>query len=79
MSDSHGYFLSRIRIFVSPRTGTTLYDDVNNGIVPLDSKGPGKMTLKDIYLMRPEYVLCDFKKFSSRLNSIRKSIKGLAS
>ena len=56
-----------------------LYDDVNNGIVPLDSKGPGKMTLKDIYLTRLEYAAYDFKKFSSWLNSIRKSIKGLAS
>ena len=53
-----------------------LVNDIEEGIVPLNSN-EGRMTLRDIYLMHPEYAEYDFDKFSSRLSSIRKTIKGL--
>ena len=54
-----------------------LFNDLNNGLVPLDSKeiGNNKMAIRDIYLMHPEYAAYDYEKFSSRLASIRKTVK----
>jgi|688.fasta_scaffold477171_1 hypothetical protein len=54
-----------------------LHDDILNGIVPLkatdaDNRSTGK--LLDIYNMHPEYAEYSYKKFSSRLSSIRKTI-----
>ena len=54
-----------------------LYNDIINGNVPLESKfedNTSTMKLQDIYLMRPEYAQYDYKKFSSRLSSLRKTI-----
>ena len=56
-----------------------LYEDVNTGKVPIDSKeqGNNRMSLKQIYLMHPEYADYDFQKFSNRLSSIRKTVTEL--
>ena len=54
-----------------------LYQDVMNGIVPLKGKDDGNKStgkLKDIYAMRSEYAEYDYKKFSGRLSSIRKTV-----
>ena len=54
-----------------------LYNNIINGNVPLESKfedNTSTMKLQDIYLMRPEYAQYDYKKFSSRLSSLWKTI-----
>jgi len=55
-----------------------LYKDIREGRVPLESKdadGKATMNLKDIYEMHPEYAEYHYDKFSSRLSSLRKTIK----
>jgi hypothetical protein len=55
-----------------------LYRDVLTGVVPLEAKGEdGKptMELKVIYLMHPEYSEYLYRKFSSRLSSLRLTVK----
>lgn len=54
-----------------------LFDDVKNGVVPLESKerGKNKMTIREIYLMHPEYAAYDYEKFPSRLASIKKTVR----
>lgn len=51
-----------------------LRKDILEGRVPLES-GPGTMQLKDIYNLRPEFAEYQYSKFSSRLSSLRKTIK----
>ena len=54
-----------------------LSEDLISGVVPLESKfddNTNTMTLKDIYLMRPEYADYSYKKFSARLRSLRGTI-----
>jgi hypothetical protein len=48
-----------------------LYNDVRNGIVPLTATG---MKLNKVYAMHREYSEYSYRKFSSRLSSIRKTI-----
>ena len=55
-----------------------LYKDIMNGRVPLEAKtanGKSTMSLKDIYNHRPEFKEYHYSKFSSRLSSLRKTIK----
>ena len=55
-----------------------LYDDIMNGTVPLEAKdanGKTTMPLFTIYMLHEEYSKWEYKKFSARLSSIRKSIK----
>lgn len=57
-----------------------LYKDIKEGRVPLEAKdenGKTQMDLKDIYAMHPEYKEYDYSKFSSRVSSLRKTIKEL--
>jgi hypothetical protein len=54
-----------------------LYKDIVEGKVPPDATGAdgqSTMQLSDIYLMHPEFAEYDYKKFSSRLSSLRASI-----
>jgi hypothetical protein len=51
-----------------------LYQDILNGIVPLESEdeeGNPTMPLYEIYTMRPEYAEYDYDKLASRLASLR--------
>jgi len=54
-----------------------LYKDIKEGRVPLDAKedGNNKMELKDIYSMHAEYAEYDYAKFSSRVSSVRGTVK----
>lgn len=55
-----------------------LYKDIMNGKVPLEAKtADGKLTmpLKSIYNSRPEFKEYKYSKFSSRLSSLRTTIK----
>jgi hypothetical protein len=56
-----------------------LYKDVMDGLVPLEAtnhnNGQSTMQLREIYIMRPEYSHYLYEKFSSRLSSLRKTIK----
>lgn len=55
-----------------------LFKDIIEGVVPLESKytdNTNTMKLKEIYSMRPEYALHDYEKFSSRLSSLRNTIR----
>ena len=55
-----------------------LYQDIRDGRVPLNSKdenGKSTMNLRVIYDMRPEYSEYHYDKFSSRVSSLRKTIK----
>ena len=54
-----------------------LYKDIMEGRVPIDAKedGNNKLALKDIYSLRPEYAEYDYNKFSSRISSIRSTMK----
>ena len=55
-----------------------LYKDIMDGDVPLEAKynlGLSTMPLRDIYIMHPQYALYCYDKFSSRLSSLRKTIK----
>jgi len=55
-----------------------LYTDLKEGLVPLEAKdehGKSTMKLNDIYNMRPEYAEYHYDKFSSRLSSLRKTVK----
>ena len=56
-----------------------LYKDVMDGLVPLEAtnqdNGQSTMQLREIYIMRPEYSNYLYEKFSSRLSSLRKTIK----
>jgi hypothetical protein len=54
------------------RARSILYNDVQNGIVPITpSTG---MKLNEIYAMHPEYAEYSYEKFSSRLSSICKTV-----
>lgn len=56
-----------------------LNDDIINGVVPLeatDVNGRSTMKLEDIFYMHPEYAEYHYSKFSSRLSSLRTTIKG---
>ena len=74
--------------FVEPKTKwrnsaakKMLFDDVNSGKVPIGAKehnnNKKKMTLQEIYQMHSEYSTYDYKKFASRLSSVRNTIKKL--
>lgn len=55
-----------------------LYTDLKEGLVPLEAKdenGKSTMKLSDIYGMHPEYADYHYDKFSSRLSSLRKTVK----
>lgn len=56
-----------------------LQKDLEDGTIPLEAKGVKvdgtRMTLRDIYISRPEFSLYDYKKFSGRLASLRLSMK----
>jgi hypothetical protein len=56
-----------------------LYKDVMDGLVPLEAtnhdNGQSTMQLREIYIMRPEYSHYLYAIFSSRLSSLRKTIK----
>jgi hypothetical protein len=55
-----------------------LYKDIMDGEVPLEAKdavGISTMPLHEIYIERAEYSLYSYEKFSSRLSSLRKTIK----
>lgn len=55
-----------------------LYSDLRNGEVPLKAKdSKNRMSLREIYSMHEEYQLWDYKKFSSRVSSARRTIKTL--
>jgi hypothetical protein len=58
---------------------TLLYNAIKEGIVPLeakDSSNKSTMPLKDIYNLHPtEFSKYHYSKFSSRLSSLRKTIK----
>jgi hypothetical protein len=57
-----------------------LYKDVKDRVVPLEAKyddGTPTMKLEDIYASRPEFAGYDYNKFSSRLATIRGTIKQL--
>eukprot|EP00536_Pseudo-nitzschia_multiseries_P007997 jgi/Psemu1/19273/gm1.19273_g len=49
-----------------------LHKDMQDGIVPLE---PGGLTLKELYVMHPEYAEYAYQKFSSGVLSLWKSIK----
>ena len=55
-----------------------LREDLKEGRVPRVAKDPetkkSTMKLKDIYNLRPEYQEYDYKRFSSRLASLRKTV-----
>ena len=55
-----------------------LYKDLMEGAIPIDSRdenGRSTMSLKDIYSLHPEFSEYHYNKFSSRLSSLRKTIK----
>jgi hypothetical protein len=57
-----------------------LYKDVKERVIPLEAKyndGTPTMTLEEIYASRPEFAAYDYNKFSSRLATIRNTIKQL--
>jgi hypothetical protein len=54
-----------------------LYKDIVEGKVPpdaTDADGRSTMHLSEIYVMHPEFAEYDYKKFSSRLSSLRAAI-----
>jgi hypothetical protein len=51
-----------------------LYEDLLNGVVPLNDINNELLSLEEIYGMHPEYSAFDFEKFADRLASIRKTI-----
>lgn len=53
-----------------------LYNDITCGNVPLNQKEDGRrMKLIDIYNLRPEFQEYSYKKFSSRVSSLRRTIR----
>jgi hypothetical protein len=55
-----------------------LYKEIMDGEVPLEAKddlGLSTMPLSEIYVMHPQYALYSYDKFSSRLSSLRQTIK----
>lgn len=56
-----------------------LYQDILDGIVPLEARGVNgyfeELELKEIYTMQPEYADYLYTKFSSRLSSLRTTIR----
>ena len=57
-----------------------LYNDVKSRAIPLEAKfddGSPTMTLQEIYTTRAEFSAYDYNKFSSRLATIRATIKQL--
>jgi hypothetical protein len=56
-----------------------LYQDVKEGRVPLEkdevNEHGDQLSLEEVYASHPEYAKYDYEKFSSRLSSIRKTVK----